>query len=118
MAIASSGYRFVAPRGAGVQARTQIRAGGGGSFLRWADGGRTDRPSHPAHRYFPNPPDEERPDSQPDNRVLPPGRHGGDDVRPPGRQRRQAGASAARGKRITIDTLDRIQAYIAASTPG
>ena len=63
--------------------------------------------------------DEKRPDFQPDHRVLPSGRYGGD-----GRLGRRAvndGKLVHRlreGKRITIDTLDRIQAYIAASTPG
>ena len=43
------------------------------------------RPSRTCPPVFPKPsPDEERPDPQPDLRILPPGRHGGDDVRPPG----------------------------------
>ena len=84
----SGGYRFVAPRGAGVQAGVPIHAGRKRrDFPRWADGGRTARPSRPAHQRFPNPgPMKNDQILSQITRVLPPGRYGGDDVRPPGRQ--------------------------------
>ena len=46
-------------------------------------------PPAAAHPLVPNPgsaSDEKRPDPQPDFRILPPGRHGGIDLRPPRRQ--------------------------------
>ena len=44
------------------------------------------------------PPDEKRRNSEPNHRVLPPGGHGGIDLRPPRGERWEAGAPAARGQ--------------------
>ena len=118
MAVASSGYRFVASRGAGVQGRPRdMPAAGGGGFLWWADGGRTQPSPGAAHRYFPN----SRPmkNDQILSQITDFCRQSDMAETTFGRRAVNDGKLVHRlreGKRITIDTLDRIQAYIAAST--
>ena len=118
MAVASSGYRFVASRGAGVQGRSgYMPAASGGGFL----GGQmvVGRRRSPgvAHRYFPN----SRPmkNDQILSQITDFCRQADMAETTFGRRAVNDGKLVHRlreGKRITIDTLDRIQAYIAAST--
>src|SRR6185369_15570498 len=118
MAVASSGYRFVAPCGAGVQGRPPVPAGRQWrAFLWWADRGRTAPSLNPAHQSFP------KPRLMKNDQIL-------SQITDFCRQSDMAETTFGRrvvndgklvhrlreGKRITIDTLDRIQAYIAAST--
>src|SRR5882757_6006546 len=102
-------------------AKTEYRASpeGNSPFLRWADDGRTPRRPAAAHHNFPSPGPMKN--DQMLSQISEFCRRADMAETTFGRRVVNDGKLVHRlreGKRITVDTLDRIQAYIAASTPG